>query len=64
MNVDIRNSFGMVPVEWRAIPHAFYGEESLMKIKTNVRAGLGSRNSGRCGGVGPIPLPHPVLKVA
>jgi hypothetical protein len=35
-----------------------------MKIKTNVRAGLGSRNSGRCGGVGPSPLPHPVLKVA
>ena len=37
-----------------------------MKIKTNVRAGLGSRNGGSCGGIGPrpIPLPHPVLKVA
>ena len=23
MNVDIRNSLGMVPAEWRAIPHAF-----------------------------------------
>ena len=35
-----------------------------MKIKTNVRAGLGSRNAGTCGGIRPIPLPHPVLKLA
>jgi hypothetical protein len=23
MKVDVRNSLGMVPMEWRAIPHAF-----------------------------------------
>ena len=37
-----------------------------MKIKTNVRAGLGSRNAGSCGGTRPIPLPfpRPVLQLA
>jgi hypothetical protein len=35
-----------------------------MKIKTNIRAGLGSRVAGKCGGIGPIPLPRPPVLLA
>jgi hypothetical protein len=35
-----------------------------MKIKTNIRAGAGSRNGGTCGGTRPFPLPHPPILLA
>lgn len=43
MIVDIRNSPGMGPVEWRAVRTRFLGETD-MKIKTKIRAG-----ARRCG---------------
>jgi hypothetical protein len=44
MIVDIQDSSGMGPVEWRAIRTRL--GESNMKIKTNIRAGQLPRSAG------------------
>ncbi len=57
MRVDVQRSSGMGRWKWRAIRTHYW--ESNMKIKTNIRAGIGAN---RCGGiVVPRPRPLPVL---